>query len=316
MKILSYKILSEAKEVLGVGGFNSSTRRGKGLAGGIKTAQGYGLDSSEATDFYFKETVDMNFTIYNTQTQQPLGRYNVLFLQKVEDNGLELYLHPYDKYKSTALAPNNAKKWGSLKLYDGNGSQVDLTNLNDLKFDENSLNTYNFLFKIGDADYFKKINNLYKYTDLNRLLSFNNTTGTYNNDYYIKFSSVVEGKVPSYYGNGRMNNLNNEYDIQIEFKNTNNQQVTIPFFGNPQTAQRYTIAFNPQSPPLVNPPPQLTNIISLKNSQGEIAYMYTQQPIIRYTNQTNARQCYLYIPQTQGGISGNYNFNIMRMKRA
>jgi hypothetical protein len=311
MKILSYKILSETKGVLGVGGFNSSTRRGTGLAGAIKTAQQYGLNSSEATDFYFKETVDMHFTIYNTQSQQALGTYHTLFLQRVEENGLKLYLHPYDKYKRTALAPNNAKKWGSLILYDGNGNAVNLNNLNDLKFDEINPNTYYFLFNIGNSDYFKKINNLYKYTDLNRLLSFNNTTGTYNNDYYIKFLSVVEGKVPSYYGIEKMS-LNNQFDIQIQFL-TNGQLVNVPLFGNSQAVQRYTLTVNPQSPTGVNPPQGFGNVISLTNLRGETAYIYTQQTITN-ANPTTARQCYLYIPQ--GTMNGTYDFNIIRMKRA
>ena len=310
MKILSYKILSEAKEVLGVGGFNSSKGRGTGLVGANLTAKKYGLEN-KATDFYFKETVDMHFTIYNTQSQQALGTYHTLFLQRVEENGLKLYLHPYDKYKSTALAPNNAKKWGSLILYDGNGNAVNLNNLNDLTFDEANPNTYYFLFNIGNADYFKKINNLYKYTDLNRLLSFNNTTGAYNNDYYIKFLSVVEGKVPSYYGSGQMNNSNNQFDIQIQFLN-NNQIINIPFFPNPQTIGRYTLTVNPQSPTGANPPQGFTNIISLTNLQGETAYIYTQQAITN-PNPTTPRQCYLYIPQ--GTINGTYDFNIIRMKR-
>jgi hypothetical protein len=307
MKILSYKILSEA--VLGVGGFNSSTGRGSSLVGANLTARKYGLENT-ATDFYFKETVDMHFIIYNTQTQQALGRYHTLFLQRVEGNGLKLYLHPYDKYKRTALSPDNAKKWGSLILYDGNGDPVDLNNLNDLTYDENTKNTYNFLFKIGDANYFKKINDLYKYTDLNRLLSFNNTTGTYNDDYYIQFLSVVEGKVPSYYGGGQTSN--NEFNIQIQFLN-NNQIVNIPFFPNPQTVGRYTLTFNSQSPTGANPPQGFNNILSLTNSRGETAYIYTQQAITN-PNPTTARQCYLYIPQ--GTMNATYDFNIIRMKRA
>lgn len=311
MKILSYKLLSEANGVLGVGKFNSSTGRGSGLVGANLTAKKYGLEN-KGTDFYFKETVDMHFTIYNTQTQQALGTYHALFLQRVENSGFKMYLHPYDKYKRTALAQNNAKKWGSLILYDGNGDPINLNNLNDLIYNENTRNTYNFLFNIGNINYFKKINDLYEYTNLNRLLSFNNTTGTYDDDYYIQFLSVVEGKVPSYYGREQTSGLNNEFDIQIQFIDNNGQVVNIPFFPNPQTLRRYTLTVNPQSPTGANPPQGFNNIISLTNLQGVTAYIYTQQAITN-PNPRTARQCYLYIPN--GTMNGTYNFNIIRMNR-
>jgi hypothetical protein len=287
MKILSYKILSEAKGILGVGGFRSSREGGpKGLVGANMAAKRFGQKVYD--DYYFDELLKLHFQILQYQNNQysVVGNYDVLFAVKREDNDLKLFLHPYSQYKINDLVRENAQKYGSLTLYDFDNppNKVSWANPNNLEGEN-----FRFNFTIGDTNYFSKANQLYKFSNLNNMLGL--STNGINTNHIIKILGASNySKIQSYTNRYNLTTVNGIYDVTIKFRRQN-----ISWF---VAGDKYNIIFN--SATYNGQKPQgYTNVTSFQKANGEIAYIFTptNEPLKNNSMQTY-KLCYILLPNS------------------
>jgi hypothetical protein len=250
MKILSYKILSEQAFQVG--------NRKSGLLGAKLATQQGGNPTFSLT--YFKYLVKISFGI------APISGTVQNFISStfaVNFEGNQMFLYPYYDEKVAALEETNAKKWGSLKLYDLNDatSEQDIEgyflNPSDLEF--------RFLFKIGDLATFNQVNKLYRFANLDFLSRYQ---GGPTADFKIRMTNTIMRDLSI---SRNQSNVNNKYFIDIKF------DPAISGYTNPVTG-RYKITFNNARKPNINIL-GFNNITSFTKDGTSFPafYIYTQQ---------------------------------------
>jgi hypothetical protein len=263
MKILSYKILSEAafQNVKTIAKLKSLTRQG-------------GNQTFSLT--YFKYLVKITFGI------SPILEDVKNFISPtfaVNFEGDEMFLYPWYDEKVAALEETNAKKWGSLKLYDLN----DETAIQDIEgyFLNPSALEFRFDFKVGDMNTFNQVNKLYRFANLDFLSQYQNGPSA---DFKIKMTNTIMRNLSI---SRNQNNISNKYSIDMEFNP--------PISGTPTIANvtgKYTIIFNNTRSPL-GTIQGFNNVTSFKKdgSGGVNFYIYTQQPFDTTPNKDV--ECYI-----------------------
>jgi hypothetical protein len=315
MKILSYKLLSEAEKVFNVGGFDSKRGIGTGLVGGDLSARKYGIND-ESTNFFFEKTVKMNFKVFHFSggggSQISAITYAGLFLQRLSNDGKTLILHPYDKFETEGLTEKDAIRWGNLRLFDRTNTAVDLSSLDELMYNEKKPETwyYKFSFNIPDIDYFKQANSKYKFTNLDTLENFDTPIGQINPDYYMLFLSIVEGNIEQFYGRSKAGSAaSNKYRVGIKIFDTNGTSVSLPFF--PSGLEEYFLNFS-ATPPVASPDPAFQYVTSFENN-NRIAYIYTQTQLTNRSTFNTPVDCYILIPGNNTPVQ--HQFQIVQINK-
>ena len=250
MKILSYKILSEAafSDIKTIAKLKNLTKQG-------------GNQTFSLT--YFKYLVKITFGI------APINDNVENFISPtfaVNFEGDEMFLYPWYDEKVSALEETNAKKWGSLKLYDFSSGTIPqniegyFLNPSDLEF--------RFDFKVGDISTFNQVNKLYRFANLDFLSRYQ---GGPTADFKIRMTNTIMRDLSISRG---QSNVSNKYFIDINF----NPALSGSSYTNPVTG-RYKITFN-------NARNQIGTIAGFNNissftkdgTSTPNLFIYTQQP--------------------------------------
>lgn len=218
MKILSYKILSEAAfgDIKTIAKLKSLTRQG-------------GNPTFSLT--YFKYLVKITFGIAPI-TDNVKNFISPTFAVNFEGN--EMFLYPWYSEKVAALEETNAKKWGSLKLYDIN-DETAIQDINGYFLNPSALE-FRFDFKVGDINTFNQVNKLYRFANLDFLSRYQ---GGPSADFKIKMTNTIMRDLSI--SRNQQSNVSNKYYINIEF----NPVIS----GTPITGD-YKITFNNTRSPL------------------------------------------------------------------
>ena len=247
MKILSYKILSEAafSDIKTIAKLKNLTKQG-------------GNPTFSLT--YFKYLVKITFGIapINDNVEKFISP---TFAASFE--GDEMFLYPWYDEKVAALTETNAKKWGSLKLYDLN----DANTPQDIEgyFLNPSNLEFRFDFKVGDISTFNQVNKLYRYANLDFLSQYQ---GGPTADFKIKMTNTIMRDLSI---SRNQSNVSNKYTIDIEF-NPAISGITNPTTGN------YKIIFNNTRSPkgVIGGFPNVSSFGKF-NSGTVNFYIYTKQ---------------------------------------
>jgi hypothetical protein len=249
MKILSYKILSEAAfgDIKTIAKLKSLTRQG---------------GNSTFSLTYFKYLVKITFAIGPISGN--VGNFiSPTFAVNFEGN--KMFLYPWYSEQVAALEETNAKKWGSLELYDLN----DETAIQDIEgyFLNPSALEFRFNFKVGDMNTFNQVNKLYRFANLDFLSNFQ---GGPSADFKIKMTNTIMRDLSI---SSNQSNVSNKYYTNITF-NPPLSGVTTPFTGD------YKITFNNTRSPL-GPITGFNNVSSFAKvgGSGSVNYfIFTDQP--------------------------------------
>jgi hypothetical protein len=252
MKILSYKILSEAafSDIKTIAKLKNLTKQG-------------GNPTFSLT--YFKYLVKITFGIAPI-LEDVKNFISPTFAASFE--GDEMFLYPWYDEKVAALEETNAKKWGSLQLYDINNPNTPqdiegyFLNPSDLEF--------RFNFKVGDINTFNQVNKLYRYANLNILSPFINTPPT--QDFKIRMTNTIMRDLSI---SRNQSNVINRYFIDMNFI----PALSGSSYNNPITG-RYKITFNNARSPLGNIQGfnNVSSFAKVGGSGGVNFYIFTQQP--------------------------------------
>jgi len=255
MKILSYKILSEAAfgDIKTIAKLKLLTKQG-----GNPT---YSLT-------YFKYLVKITFGI------SPINDDVKNFISPtfaVNFEGNKMFLYPWYSEQVAALEETNAKKWGSLELYDLN----DETAIQDIEgyFLNPSALEFRFHFEVGDTTIFNQANKLYRFANLDFLSNFQ---GGPSAAFKIKMTNTIMRDLSI--SRNQQSNVSNKYAIDIELDPAISG-VTNPVTGN------YKIIFNNTRSPLgtIQGFPNVSSFGKV-NSGAVNFYIYTQQPFTTTPN--------------------------------
>ena len=250
MKILSYKILSEAAfgDIKTIAKLKNLTKQG-------------GNPTFSLT--YFKYLVKITFGI------SPINKDVKNFISPtfaVNFEGDEMFLYPWYDEKVSALEETNAKKWGSLKLYDINNANTPqdiegyFLNPSDLEF--------RFDFKVGDITTFNQVNKLYRYANLDFLSRYQ---GGPTADFKIKMTNTIMRDLSI---SRNQSNVSNKYFIDLNFI----PALSGSSYTNPITG-RYKITFNNARNPIqtINGFNNISSFTKDGTSNPNL-FIYTQQP--------------------------------------
>jgi hypothetical protein len=261
MKILSYKILSEAAfgDIKTIAKLKNLTKQGSNPTFSLT---------------YFKYLVKITFGI------SPINEDVKNFISPtfaVNFEGNEMFLYPWYDEKVSALEETNAKKWGSLKLYDINDANTPqdiegyFLNPSDLEF--------RFDFKVGDISTFNQVNKLYRFANLDFLSRYQ---GGPTQNFKIRMTNTIMRDLSS---SSNQSNVSNKYTIDIEFT------PAISGITNPTTGNYKILFNNTRSPKGVIQ--GFTNVSSFSKVNGGAVnfYIYTKQPFT--TTPNTSVDCYV-----------------------
>lgn len=276
MKILSYKILSEADV------FSTSNLLRSKL---ITQKGGFNTFSNP----YFEKIVTLNLSIYkypySTNSTRVLDYKNVLFAININESTNEINLYPYYDEEVKALTEENGKKWGTLKLYDVS-SKTDY----DVKtfFNNPKGQSFAFSFQVNDTNVFNYVNKRYIFANLNQLSNYQTTNINPNFFMGIISTNIKDLSISS----NKLSN-NNQYSLDIEF---NPKLSAVTNIINKIDGYCNVILNNVKGILSRNlPPPSFRKITYIKDG-NDIYYIYTNDDFEK--NQNTQKDCYVHIKGT------------------